>query len=75
MLTYLQLALGLLKLVNYFLNKFREDELRASGFDAAIAEVTKQILVKTDEGKKIMEKVNAMPIEDVDKGLIALEPK
>lgn len=75
MLTYLQLALGLLKLVNYFLVKVREDELRASGFDAAIAEITKTILVKTAEGKKIMEKVNAMPIEDVDKGLVDLEPK
>ena len=75
MLTYLQLALGLLKLVNYFLVKVREDELRASGYDQAIADITQSILTKTTAGKAIMEKVNAMSDEEVDAGLRDLEPK
>jgi hypothetical protein len=75
MLTYLQLAVGLLKLVNYFLVKVREDELRASGYDQAIADMTQSILSKTAAGKAIMEKVNAMSEVEVDAGLRGLEPK
>ena len=75
MFTWIGLALQLLKLVNSIMSWARESELIDKGYDKAIAEVTQSILVKTEAGKKIMEKVNAMPIEDVDKGLIDLEPK
>lgn len=75
MLTYAQLALGFLKLALYFLRKIDERELIKLGYDQAIAGQTKLLLTKTSEGKRIMEKVNAMPISDVDKGLVDLEPK
>jgi hypothetical protein len=53
----------------------RERELISRGYDKAIAEVTQSILVKTDAGKKIMEKVNAMSDKEVDDGLRGLEPE
>ena len=75
MFTWIGFALQLLKLVNAIVDWRHDQGLIDQGYDQAIADQTKLLLVKTTEGKKLMEKVNAMPIEDVDKGLIDLEPK
>jgi hypothetical protein len=53
----------------------RQRELISEGYDKAIAEEAKAILQKTVAGKKMMERVNAMPDADVDAGLRGLEPK
>lgn len=74
MFTWIGLALQLLKLVNSIMSWARERELISQGYDKAIAEVTQSILVKTEAGKRIMERVNAMSPEEVDKGLRDLEP-
>ena len=74
-MAWVSLALALLKLVNGIMTWARERELISEGYDKAIAEVSQSILVKTDAGKKIMEKVNAMAPEEVDAGLRDLEPK
>lgn len=74
-MSWLSLALSLLKLVNMIMGYMRERELISKGYDQAIAEVTQLILVKTEAGKKIMEKVNAMSDEEVDAGLRGLEPE
>lgn len=74
-MTWLSLALTLLKVVNQIMMWARERELISRGYDQAIAEVAQSILIKTDAGKKIMERVNAMPPEEVDAGLRDLEPK
>lgn len=75
MFSWIGFALQLLKLVNSIMSYYERQGLIDQGYDQAIADQTKLLLVKTSEGKKIMEKVNAMPIEDVDAGLVALEPK
>ena len=75
MFTWIGLALQLLKLVNSIMTWARESELIDKGYDKAIAEVTQSILVKTEAGKAIMEKVNAMSEAEVDAGLRDLEPK
>lgn len=75
MLTYLSLALALLKFVNFLMMKAHEGGLIQQGYDKAIAEITQSILIKTTAGKAIMEKVNAMSDADVDAGLVGLEPK
>jgi hypothetical protein len=75
MFTWLGLALQLLKLVNSIMLWARERELISEGYDQAIAEVTQSILVKTEAGKKIMEKVNAMSDAEVDADLRGLEPQ
>lgn len=74
-MTWVSLALALLKFVNTIMMWARERELITKGYDQAIAEVTQQIMVKTDAGKKIMERVNAMSPEEVDAGLRGLEPQ
>lgn len=74
-MSWISLALALLKFVNSIMGYMRERELISKGYDQAIAEVTQSILIKTDAGKKIMERVNAMSPEEVDAGLRDLEPK
>ncbi len=74
-MTWVSLALALLKFVNTIMMWARERELIDKGYDQAIAEVTQSILIKTDAGKKVMERVNAMSPDEVDAGLRDLEPK
>lgn len=74
-MTWVSLALALLKFVNAIMTWARERELISQGYDHAIAEVTQSILVKTTAGKAIMEKVNAMSDNEVDAGLRGLEPE
>jgi hypothetical protein len=74
-MSWLSLALTLLKVVNQIMTWARERELIDKGYDKAIAEVTQSILVKTAAGKAIMEKVNRMSDAEVDDGLRGLEPK
>jgi hypothetical protein len=74
-MTWVSLALALLKFVNSIMTWARQRELISQGYDQAIAEVAQQILVKTEAGKAIMERVNGMSPEDVDAGLRDLEPK
>jgi len=74
-MSWVSLALTLLKVVNQIMMWAREREMVSKGYDQAIAEVTQSILIKTEAGKKIMERVNAMSPEEVDAGLVGLEPK
>lgn len=74
-MTWVSLALALLKFVNSIMTWARQRELISQGYDQAIAEVTQQILVKTEAGKAIMERVDGMSPEDVDAGLRGLEPQ
>lgn len=74
-MAWASLALALLKIVHLIMTWANERGLIAQGYDTAIAEVTQSILVKTTEGKKIMERVNALSDEDVDAELRGLEPR
>jgi hypothetical protein len=73
-MTWVSLALALLKFVNAIMTWARERELISEGYDKAIAEVSQSILVKTAAGKAIMERVNGMSDKEVDAGLRGLEP-
>jgi len=73
-MSWISLALTLLKIVNQIMTWARERELISEGYDKAIAEVSQSILIKTTAGKAIMEKVNAMPDKEVDDRLRGLEP-
>lgn len=74
-MSWISLALALLKLVNSIMTWARERELISEGYDRAIGEVTLSIAAKTSAGKAIMEKVNAMSDKEVDDGLRGLEPR
>mgnify|MGYP007100060502 CR=1 FL=1 len=74
-MSWVSLALALLKFVNSVMTWARERELISEGYDRAIAEVSQSILVKTTAGKAIMDKVNRMSDAEVDDGLRGLEPR
>lgn len=74
MFSWLSLALALLKFVNSIILWARQRELVSQGRDQAIAEVAQSILRKTDAGKKIMARVDAMSPTEVDDALRRLEP-
>lgn len=74
-MSWISLALTLLKIVNNIMTWARQRELISQGYDKAIAEVSQEILRKTEAGKSIMEKVNRMSDAEVDSGLRGLEPR
>jgi hypothetical protein len=73
--TWLSLALTLLKIASTIITWARERELISQGYDQAIAEQAESILKKTEAGKAILERVNALSDDDVDAELRGLEPK
>jgi hypothetical protein len=73
--TWAEIILAALKLINVIMGAVNQDTWMQAGRDAEIAKVSADILAKTQAGKAIMEKVNAMPDSDVDAGLRDLEPK
>lgn len=70
-----EIVLLVLKIANAILSEVHDQKSFQAGTDAEIAKVSAAILGKTQAGKAIMEKVNAMSDEDVDGGLRGLEPK
>lgn len=55
-----------LKLLSAFLDWVRGRQQFTAGQDAEIAKSAMAILEKTDAGKRIMEKINAMPDGELD---------
>ena len=75
MFTIPEIVLLILKIANAILTQVGDQKQFQAGTDAEIAKVSAAILAKTQAGKAIMEKVNAMSDKDVDSGLSDLEPK
>jgi hypothetical protein len=75
MLTWGSIILAALKLINAIMGAVNREKWMQAGADAEIAKISAAILQKTEAGKKIMERVNAMSPEEVDAGLRDLEPK
>jgi hypothetical protein len=75
MITYAEIALLVLRIVYFIMGKIQSDQQFNAGVDAEIARAAQAILRKTQAGKAIMEKVDAMAEADVDAGLRELEPK
>lgn len=73
-MSWLSLALTLLKIASTIINWARERELIDQGYDQALAQVAAEIMRKTAAGKAILEKVNAMSDKEVDDALRGLEP-
>lgn len=75
MITWAEIILTALKVINMIMGAVNQDKWMQAGRDAEIAEVSKAILAKTQAGKAILDKVNAMSDADVDAGLHGLEPR
>lgn len=74
-MTWVSLALTLLKLVNNIIIWARERELISQGQDIEIARQTAAILAKTEYAKDVRAKIAAMDATAVDNALRELEPK
>ena len=75
MFTWAEIVLLVLKIADAIMTQVGDAKQFQAGTDAEIAKVSAAILRKTQAGKAIMEKVDAMSDKEVDDGLTALEPK
>lgn len=75
MFTWSDIVLLVLKIADAIMTQIGNQKQFQAGVDAEIAKVSAAILRKTQAGKAIMEKVDAMAETDVDAGLHELEPK
>lgn len=74
-MSWVSLALTLLKIVSTIMTWARERELIDKGYDQAVADAAAEIMKKTVAGKAMLEKVNAMSDSEVDDALRNLEPR
>lgn len=74
-MSWVSLALTLLKIVSTIMTWARERELIDKGYDQAVADAAAEIMKKTAAGKAMLEKVNAMSDSEVDDALRNLEPR
>jgi hypothetical protein len=65
-LTYAKLALIALQVVQFFLRKAHDDKQFAAGEEHQIVEHAKAVLGMTAEGKRLLEKINALSDSDLD---------
>lgn len=65
-MSYVQLALLGLQIVKWFLQRAHDNKQFQAGQDAEIAKATTEILRKTDAGKKLMEKIDALSDGELD---------
>lgn len=75
MFTIPEIVLLILKIANAIIQQVGDQKQFDAGVDSEIAKVSQAIMAKTQAGKAIMEKVNALSDKDVDAGLSGLEPK
>lgn len=75
MITWGSVILFALRVLNSILSAVNREKWMKAGADAEIAKAALAILNRTETGKKIMERVNAMPDADVDAALRGLEPE
>lgn len=66
MFTWPEIVLLVLRIANAIMTEVHDQKSFQAGVDAEIAKVSAAILAKTQAGKALMEKVNAMSETDVD---------
>lgn len=69
MMTWISLALALLKLVNAIVNWASQRELISQGYREALADMAMKIAARTATKKAIQEKIDAMSDDEVDQAL------
>lgn len=74
-MTWVSLALTLLKVINNIMTWAHERELISQGQDIEIAKTTASILAKTEYARNVRKEIAAMDPKAVDDALRDLEPK
>lgn len=69
MISWISLALALLKLVNAIVNWASQRELISQGYREALADMAVQIASKVATKKAIQEKIDAMSDDEVDQAI------
>lgn len=64
--SYVKLASLALQVVKLLLGRAHDDKMFKAGEDHMIAEQAKAVLAMTEEGKRLLEKINAMSDSDLD---------
>jgi len=75
MFTWPQIILLVLQIADKLIDTAQQNKWMKAGADAEIAKVSAAILRKTQAGKELWEKIDAMDADAVDAGLRGLEPK
>lgn len=75
MFAWAEIALLVLKIANAIINQLNQEKFLQAGRDAEIAKVSADILRKTQIGKALWEKVDALGDPEVDNWLRDLEPR
>jgi hypothetical protein len=75
MISWISLALALLKLINAIVSWSRERELITRGQDMEIAKQTAAILAQTEYAKDVRKQIAALDEAAVDRALRDLDPK
>lgn len=75
MFTWPQIILLVLQIADKLIDTAQQNKWMKAGADAEIAKVSAAILRKTQAGKELWEKIDAMDANAVDAGLRGLEPK
>ncbi len=65
-MTYAQIVLLGLQIVKWFMDRAHDQKQFDAGQDHQIAEQAKAVLGMTAEGKRILEKINALSDRDLD---------
>lgn len=65
-MSYVQLALLGLQIVKWLMDRYHDSKQFDAGQDHQIAEQAKAVLGMTAEGKRLLEKINAMSDRELD---------
>lgn len=75
MFDMIALALAVLKFVNLLMDRIDREDAKQDGRNEVLLAMALQIATKVATKKQIQEKVDAMSMDEVDAGLVGLEPK
>ena len=60
-MSWISIVLTVLRLAEFLANYFREQKLIKQGEDAAIARAAAKVLARTEQGRKLRDKIDTLP--------------
>jgi hypothetical protein len=75
---WLSLALAALKVVGWLMDQYKTKQAFDAGREAEVLSQTKAIMAMTEQGKRIVEKIDAMDdsdLDDLERDLTRSDPK
>lgn len=66
MFEWAKVGLAVLQVALWFLDEAKRRQQFNAGHDSAVLDAAKQVMARSDDGKRLMEKIDAMSDADVD---------